>query len=322
MSKILFSTYTIKLRDKRSDAYYNLADINGGDLINLFKDFLKHIESSPMSEIDYTSKDLTTKLTLRLGKDLSFSPEKRTIYGRFESGVSGKPGVISDIEENSDFFKMLAKHARMQALYFFIEVPKNSKVAFLILQRESSYGIKGLFYTCFRKFLNQAGYDKYFFELNNLLLPKVLKGMLKNGKVKKVTLFNKEVPAELDDIIDNGFDLKTLNMSSKTVISNSKGIPITGLIEKCFYQNTLNSVSEIDSSQERYHDISFVIKDGNKEKTYHLKKEGKTLPDLDISDRVTYKDSVPEISSLTEIATTEIEDMKNSLKIKSYVSEG
>jgi len=325
MTKILFATYTIKVRLKHKKEYFKLDNIETKDLFDLFLKFIRAIESNPttISQSIYNSNKIKTKKTLRLGRDLNLNITDRVYYGRFESGISGSKGVISDIEKNDDIFKMQENHARMHPLFFYIDIPKNKKEAYLILQRENSFGIKGLFLDSFNLFLANLGYKDYFIEINNLLLPKVLTSMLDKGKVKNVTLFENTLPPEIEDVLDSGWNKKLLKLEAKTVIKNKIGIPIKGLIRKVFYSKLNGNFTEVDGLQKRFKEVSFTLEQDNKIKTYYLMSQNKTLPDLDVTDDIKWdtKYLVPTIESLNKIAKLEIGEMKNALEKNKNVSK-
>ncbi len=159
----------------------------------------------------------------------------------------------------------------MHPLFFYVDLLEDSKQACLILQRENNFGIKGLFFNSFKKFLNENGYDNIFLEINNFLLPKVLDNMLEKGKVKSVTLHNKVMPPELDDIFDKGWLTNNQKMESKTEIMNSNGVPVLNFIRNKFGRNNKADkqakFTEVDGLAKRFEEISFKMTQDGSDKT-------------------------------------------------------
>lgn len=322
MSKILFATYTLRIYNFTNKEKFLLKDINGLDFYDLFLEFVRDLESNPIvTKSD--ENDLSTtgpKILFRLGRKLNPLSEQRIIHGLFESGLTGRSGTIADVVDKNDVFNLTGNHARMQPLYFYIEIPENSRTAYLILQKESSYGIKTLFTKTIKKFIKKRTSREVTVDVNNLLLPKILEHMLDHGKIKSVKLEQKRPPHELDDMFDENWELTNLKLKSEIVLTNEYGVPMINLLKKIFYRDLHRGAIEINEVESRYKDISFTLDDGHNEKTYYLKKENKTLPDLDITNRVSYVDGELDIDVLKQIAQQEVFDMKRALNINSSVT--
>ncbi|PKQ68437.1 hypothetical protein BZG01_04275 [Labilibaculum manganireducens] len=310
MAKILLSTYTISLRPKKKkDEYYILNNINGLDFYNIIKDFIEAIERNPITLLHSVEKKTKISLTLRLGDEYHPLSTQRIFYGRFESGASGRKGTISDIHANEDVFSMQENHARMHPLFFYISIPKGSKKAYLILQRESNFGIKKLFEKSLRYYLNNSGYDEFLPEVDNFLLPSAIQALLEHGKVNSVTLFRKEIPHEIDDLMDNNWKKDEYTLKTKTVITDKHGVPIKGLLEKIFYRNFKDKELELNGSTEQYEDISFTLSGDDKQKTYYMNRQSRSLPDWDVTDKIKWDGYMPSVDSLKQLAEDEIKEM-------------
>ncbi len=49
MTKILFATYTIKLRLKKKKEYFKINDVDGEDFYKIFVKFIESIEKEPVT---------------------------------------------------------------------------------------------------------------------------------------------------------------------------------------------------------------------------------------------------------------------------------
>jgi len=309
MTKTFISTYKIRVRNWREpDDFFPLGNINGESLIDIFKDFLAKLERTPISieESEYTQ-------TLRLGKTLKIKSKKGIIYGFLESGVSGEFADIVDIKENKDEFSMNDKHARMTPLFFYLKIYSGRNEGFLVLQRKSSYGIKTLLLKAFKRYLNQKGATRLYVEINNVLSPAVLKEMLDKGKVSQLTLIKKKFPNEIDELVDKGTDWTKVEgiIENKTIIKNRLGLPVKGFLKKSYFSS--NGEFEMDGLQDRFHDIHFNILHNGSNKTYYLKKQNKTLPDLDVTNRIILENYAPTLKSILEVVQEEVKEMEERI---------
>ena len=129
MSKILLSTYVVKILDNNKNDQI-LSHFNGtDDFLRTFENYLNTIFTNIRAETDGSG---TTSLHLTLESLPTVDMHNRRIYGYFSSGVSGDEYQIRDLETQDNLLDVETGHAAFRNLFFYIQIPngRNSGALF------------------------------------------------------------------------------------------------------------------------------------------------------------------------------------------------
>ena len=142
MSKILLSTYVVKILDNNKNEQI-LNHFNGtDDFLRTFENYLNTIFTNIRAETDGSG---TTSLHLTLEAPPTVDIDNRRIYGYFSSGVSGDEYQIRDLETQDNLLDVETGHAAFRKLFFYMQIPNGRNSGALILQKKAKYGIKTIF---------------------------------------------------------------------------------------------------------------------------------------------------------------------------------
>ena len=182
----------------------DLKNLNGTDLYELLK--LKFVNF-----INVLPKDKFAKRIIRFNKEIIEGDEEREIKTQFRirkklrivSGkiVTGKYGktenvVDVDTKDEEPVFTIEDNHAVQKPFYFMICLPENKKDGFLILERDGQFGIKEVFTTTFRKFIN-ANLKKYTIQFSQFVDDEIVKNIVTKGELNSIMLTRHSLPGDI-----------------------------------------------------------------------------------------------------------------------------
>lgn len=129
--KVKLITYRVSLTNK-VDEKQILSYFNGQeDLLNTVNEFCSYIHQNIKTYTD----NIGNRRTFTLEGLQKVEDSKRIIHGFFDSALTGDKIKIKENETNSLIYDVKTKDLQSRNFFFMIYVPKNSKHAYLVIQK-------------------------------------------------------------------------------------------------------------------------------------------------------------------------------------------
>jgi hypothetical protein len=185
------SAYTIRVREKNSKAYKTL------DLFDEEHDFLEVCSSCLEEQLKVKEHDEESQHLIALDK---LEKADRTVYGLIHSGDYGQACDVVNAKHGKVVYNKTVTDADMLPFYFRIEVPADSNVGLLIVQKGSSFtgGIKTALVNKLRAFFEKK-HEKYKVDFDPLLPQDVIKNAAKKGSILSVKFIHFGLPKDIAD---------------------------------------------------------------------------------------------------------------------------
>jgi hypothetical protein len=310
MSKILLSTYVLKIVDNNKNIQI-LSRFNGSDdFFRIIENYLNAIFTNIRPESDNSE---TTTLHLTLDTPPVIDIENRRIYGYFSSGVSGDEYQIRDLDTQDPLLKVKRNHAAFRNLFFYFQIPNGKNQGALILQRKAKYGIKTIFRRTINNYIREQGYQIYRVEVNNLLHGRVYERMIQHGKLKKVEFIKKRIPATLEEYFENDGNPIEIPGTLRTSMSSGTSLPQSyrNLVDSLF-RDTNQERIEINGIDEEFDELEFELELNGKKKTFYVTNKHRIQPDIDVTNQLEYDENdTPTIESLLIQCEELVQDIIN-----------
>ncbi|MDI5898635.1 hypothetical protein [Flavobacterium yafengii] len=305
--RILLSTYVIKIIDGNKNNQY-LSNFNGSDdFLKLFDKFSNYIFEN-INQLKDKSGRNTIHLTLEEKPILN--DEKRYLYGFFSSGIGGEKYRVKDITTNTTVLNVNKNHAAFRDVFFYLYIPKNKSIGYLILQRKNSFGIKTKLSPALNAYISKEGFLDYYISINNIVHHSVYRKMMDFGKLKKVELVKRKIPNNLEDYVNNNENYQETKGTFRTSFSSRSSLPehwkeyIDKLLKK-----EKNETVEIEGLDENFSDLEFQLDLNGKQKTFYVKNQQRTQPDIDVTANIIFVDDSPTVESLIQQSQELINDL-------------
>lgn len=303
-NKVLLAVYSVIITADRES---QMPSKFGGnvDLLKLFKEFAMSVYeiAAEMQRPNNTSIALAGPPLDKFNAP-RLVEETRELYGFFDTGRNGTPLTVRDLTEKdskgkNSKNKTVATVTREQHItrpaFFYLHVPKSGKVAYLVLQRAHSLGIKGVVESTFQDYMNTQSLQRYRVKLNNLLDRRVFKRMLESGQFKELTIVKDGIPENIDRLYSK--DPKDhMFKGTQRITYQAVDLPerwqewaldvMTGKPEMNMTEGTPKAVISIGGETQLVNDITFKLVLDKKQKTFHLVYSDRDQPDVDVSDYI------------------------------------
>lgn len=305
MEKFLLSTYLVKIKKSKNDQILSRFN-ETEDFFNYFKLYLDDILQNIVKTSD---KNNTTPLHLTLDNIPTINIKKRCIYGYFSAGIGGEEYNILDPETKIRVAEIKKNHAAFRDLFFYIKIPKNKDYASLILQRKARFGIKTVVLKTLNNHFKSKGYADYFIFINNIVHGRVYRRMMDEGKLKKVDLIKRSLPASIEEYYENGMIDQQVKGQLVTSMVSATGLPqlYKRLIDNLFTNYDNKRIEIVD---QEFDEVEFQLELNGKNKTFYVANKNRIQPDIDVSQQLKYdKDGRATISSLVKQSEELISDL-------------
>jgi hypothetical protein len=269
--KVKINTFRISLSNNVGEKQI-LNFFNGEeDFLNIVNNFCDYIFQNIRSYTD--SQGNLRTFTLKDRPNLMAA--ERSIYGYFDSAYTGdildiKEGVTNDV-----LYHVTSDKLQSKKFFFFIYVPKNSKYAYLVVQRKANHGVKSILETSFSHYLRSLGYSEYKVHIEDAPSYYLLETMLQRGRLKEVKLTNNVLLSSFEEQFDNegvvnsGHFDKVLKFNS-----DARTQPFKRTLFSLYRSNYLNN-QRINVEGESFDEVSFTIEFDNLSKTFYVKDKSK-----------------------------------------------
>ena len=135
MLRTFLSSYTVRLRQKRTDTYLCLSSfLNNQDLLSIVDRYFGD-RAGPIPQDVHPQSGKMLRVT-------QYAPRHRQIHGIIETGEYGYESTLFDVNTNSVSYLRSTTDAEMLPFYFLINIPSQLDEGILLLQRTGSHGIR------------------------------------------------------------------------------------------------------------------------------------------------------------------------------------
>ncbi|HHL71360.1 MAG TPA: hypothetical protein ENJ29_02515 [Bacteroidetes bacterium] len=279
MSKRTFlAPYTVRIKLKKETDELKLQDaVNGKPLFQFLNEMFIRLKSDLHSE---NRINRTFKI-----EELYLDKEQKMLYGIVKTGEFGNRSELINTRSGIKEFEKERYHADVIPFYFFFYLPDDKNQGFAIFEKYGHSSPKTAFEDIIRSELKKVT-ESVTFSLNPLVPEKLIKRYLDKGKVTKVILRKKEIPADkFDSYTDANKGAKKIEGHVDMVFVAKRGTSFN--LKKSlnsFLDNKKNRLIEIEEFVED--EVIVSVKIGEKTtRTVNLSKpELKMRAYIDITD--------------------------------------
>lgn len=320
--KKLFAIYSIKIRSQRMDDHIILNNgIEGIDFLDVFQDYFREILTTPQvldTEKDDNGVDIPIKkVTLVSAAGHIRNYNERYIIGEFYLGTSDKTVDIINFESNERLFteEEQREYGYYRKFFFYLHIPENSKVGYIVVQKVGKHGMKGDFEKGFRKWFNDQNYDdgRLTFSLNQISNKRLIQRLVREKFLRQFKIIKYKVPVAPEStyrttpVIEEGrfmegafeiiFKAQELTDNFKDFLSN-------------FMSGTVTSdrIELGGGIEQEFDDIQFSLDINGKPKSFYVNKETQMRSDRDVTLDLDYVDRKPTLESLIRVSKEMIVD--------------
>ena len=302
-------TYRVSLSNKANEKQI-LSYFNGQeDLLNTVNEFCSYIHQNIKSYTDNSGN----QRTFTLDGLQKLEDSKRTIYGLFDSALTGDKLKIKENETNNLIYDVKNKDLQSRSFFFMIYIPKNSKYAYLVVQKKSNHGVKNILEKSFNDFLVMKGFIDSRITLEYAPDFNLLNKLIQFGELKEIKLIKNSVFSSFQEQLDNigevtnsGTFEQVLKFNKHSRVENFKTLLLK------LYRTNYKDYDQIEVSNNYFDEVSFTIHLDGLSKTFYIKNKSIIRSDVDVSNFVKFENGEPTISSLMEISWNLINTVLNN----------
>lgn len=306
MERILFSTYLLKIKDKRGNDQL-LERFNGND--DFFEVFISYLNDIFRNIVALTDTTGANTIHFTLETPPVIDRTRRVIYGYFSSGLGGEEYPIKDIEENRVVYNVQRNQAAFRTIFYYISMPRGRLSGSIILQRRSKFGIKGVFKNTLSRYFTEHGYQLNKIHVNNILHSQVYHRMITDGNLKRVDFIRRRIPTTIEGLFLNNGNPDTIPGTLKTSLLSATSLPMAMrlYVDRLFRRNNVRI--ELDGIDEDFDEIEFELELNGKKKSFYIANRNRIQPDIDVTNQLIYEDLIPTLASLVAQAEEMVQDL-------------
>lgn len=269
------------------------------DLLNVVNDFCSYIHEN----IKNYSDNLGNRRTFTLDGIQKIEDSKRIIHGFFDSALTGDEMKIKDNKTNNLIYDVKKRDLQSRNFFFLIYVPKNSKYAYLIVQKKSNHGVKNVLENSFNDFLKIKGFLDYRISLEYAPDYNLLNRLMEYGEIKEVRLISNKIFSSFDEQFENKEGLIN-DGTFEELFKFNKTSRIDNFRDYLFklYKANFKDYEQIQISNKLYDEISFLITLDGLSKTFYVKNKAKIRSDADVTNDLEFQDGEPSKESLLKVS--------------------
>jgi len=296
--KVKITTYRISLTNNNGEKQI-LNFFNGeDDFLNIAHNFCSYIFQNRRNYTDNTGN----LRTFTLGYSPSLMSEQRCINGYFDSAYTGDVVDIKESTSNDVLYHVTRDKLQSKKFFFFISVPKNSKYAYLVVQRKANHGVKSILETSFSHYLRFLGYDDYRVHIEDAPSYYLLETMLQHGRLKEVKLINKTLMSSFDEQFANEGVVNVGSFDKVLKFGNNARTQMFKTILFQLYRANYSEYQQVHIAHENFDEVSFTIELDDLSKTFYVKDKSKIRSNIDITNLVEIVDEEPTHDSMIQIS--------------------
>lgn len=171
--------YAFRIKERNSNKYVNLDDVDSTDMMNYVQEFLG----------TWTNSFFTNSNSIKAFTVLSIYPDinNRRISGQFLSGEGGIPAEIRNVNDiNQIRYNKEAEDSECIPLYYLFHIPTTT-LGILILERFRRISVKQVLTDLMRRHFFE-NFPNFTLEIEPLPQRRLMDMYLRGGSVKKITL--------------------------------------------------------------------------------------------------------------------------------------
>ncbi len=171
--------YAFRIKERNSNRYVNLDDVDNTDMMNFVQEFLG----------SWTNRFFTNSNSIKAFTVLSINSDtnNRRISGQFLSGEGGIPAEIRNVNNiNQIRYNKEAEDSECIPLYYLFHIPANT-LGIIILERFRRISVKQVLTDLMRRQFFE-NFPNFTLEIEPLPQRRLMDMYLRDGSVKKITL--------------------------------------------------------------------------------------------------------------------------------------
>jgi len=304
--RILLSTFNLKLKNNSVDETI-LDQFDGtNDFFDFFKDFMSDIYKNVKKAPSHNDRSI---LHITIDEPAVVEKDKRRIYGFISSGLNEDKFTVREGDQKK-FESDPDTDVTYRNLFFYIEIPRGKRYAYLIIQKKRDLGAKGLLAKSLNLYLKEKDYQGYFVSISNLLNKRVYDKMMRNGNLKKTDFIKRSIPNTIDELYNSPKEYSAKGTLTTTIQSRTSLSQYwKNAINKIFVGNNQNSVIELNDGNDQVDEIEFELEFNGKIKTFHVVQKHKTQPDIDVTSDIIFEGNQPTVESLVSASEVLVNDI-------------
>lgn len=307
MNNVALVLYVIRVRDIKDNKYYNLDNIDGKSLVELFIEYCN--EREKVSCNNNNNKAINIK---KVEKNSNY------VYGQIEYGTYGYSSEIKQIRTGQITHSKTIEEVDMVPLFFQAYVPNDAFKALIALEKFKTYGCKTILEDDINNFFAERDY-KIKLTLHPILPEKVAKKYFQDGIITKMRLVKHTIPKDISDMYKSEYENGVFGTFEYVMTpKKNKGLPFKKNINK-FLNNSLGLHHIVEIAGIDYDDIKVELDIGGKKRTISLNNIAKLTGDIDISNEVEFEiNGHPKYSSIMNISREILGEYMKIIDYKNY----
>jgi hypothetical protein len=305
MARVSLACYTIRIKERRSNDYYLVEDVEGESLIVLLDHFFNSLSNRP---IVYENDQKAIRC-----KQYDFN--NNYLNGLVTTGEYGYENELVNIVNNTPSYTRDIEDAEFYPFYFLTEIVPGYDEAIILMQRFGQLGFRTLFSKSLKNYFKE-NYPNCTLELKPLVPRQLLNEYVDNGTIKKFRFIRHNLPRDIADRLEED-GVRDEDGYAEYVIGvkrNVDGIPMKERLQS-FFNNDLRIREFIELENFEYDSVKVELKLRSKTRTINLGDPDSLRSYIDITDEIEIGiNGHPEFESIDEEAKEVLADLMEGLR--------
>lgn len=305
MTRVTLACYTIRIKERMSNDYMDLGNIEGLSFLNIFNQFLEFLAGQP----DIYEND---QKAIRCQQ---FDIDRNYVNGLITTGEYGYENELRNINDDSLSYTRDVDDVELYPFYFLLEIIPGYNEAIILMQRFGQLGIRTLLSRSLRNYL-QAEFPNITVEIKPLVPRELLNEYINNGSIKKFRFIRHTLPRDIVDRLEedgvrdeDGFAEYVIGVKRRV-----RGIPMRERLQS--YLDNGSEIREfIELENFEYDSVKVELKLRNKIRTINLGNPDSLRSYIDITDDVEYGyNGHPTFESIDREAKELLRELSDNLR--------
>lgn len=299
MARILFAAYSVQIT-KRGEPQYTDTLKGKHDLLNLFTRFVEHIHANREFFLPRKKGDGIRQISCI--KSSISETEDRGLYGYFVVGKNGEKLSISkyDLDNGAQLRSenVSADDFVDRTAFFYLHAPRRRKRAYIVLQLPGGRGIKESILAAFHRYWYKQDLSGLALRFTGLLNSKLFDSMIDSGTFKEMVFTRNGIPSNIEELGNYSGKIPIEKGVVKTVVKSSSLDWLKEMARRIMTDSRIRQAlidrgedpsvieSDLDFDYKVYSEIAMKFHHRGKNKTFHVRKQSRTLPDIDVTDNL------------------------------------
>lgn len=276
MSRVSIACYTIRIKERYTNDYYDLDNIQGRNLNDIMVEYLDsltdeaHVYENDQKAIKCRSHNLNRNI----------------LNGIMTTGEYGFENELIDIENNTPSYTRSTNDVEFYPFYFLLEVIPGYNEAVILMQRFGNLGIRSMMTRSLTQFINE-NLEQCTIEVLPLVPRELLEEYIEEGRIRKFRFIRHTLPRDITDRFEQEGVRDEDGYAEYVVAVKSRvnGIPMTERFRE--FANGGQDVREfVELRDFEYDTVKVELKINNKTRTINLGDIDSLRSYIDIHDDV------------------------------------